>query len=452
MAPPTVDIAYARTPTVAIFTVDTVENVSAEENTQDEVVRLTVERVFKGNLKPGEKFDFQNEGLCILSFSKRSIGKRFLLYLGERPAKQSSWGAGLCSRSGSLNATADDVLYLEKRNKVIGKTRLSGMFSQQVEEDGDPRDWYFRSLPGHILRIRGNGKEITLKTDENGAYEVYGLAPGKYEILPAQISGFSPNHGDDPSEPTTVTIGPTKHTQENFYFEIDNSVSGTLVDSKQQPIAGVCLSLRPTNFTLPSYGEKGACTDIRGHFSFSNLLSGSYILVGNKDNQISPREPYPRFFYPGVLEESGASSFAMAPGVHFKKLVVSAPPTDDIVILSGTVKYDDGKPVVKAKIEFFAGISSKSEIKDSLSYSSWAETDDSGNFRLRVKKEQTGIAIASFTAHKREYKGCFQVLKIIEKGPLDWDDIETSPIKVNATNLDEVIELRYPFVACKNAK
>ena len=448
MAPPTVDIVYQQTRNIAIFTVESASDPSKSSEGWSESAKLKVERVFKGGLKPGEEFTFSNQGPCAVDFQSHAIGKKYLLYLSERPADGKVWWAAMCTRSGPLHATAADVLYLEKRKKVLGKTRLSGMVSQQVEEDGDPRDWYFRKLSGLVLRIRGQGKDFTLKTDESGAYEVYGLPPGKYEIRLPEIGGFSPNSFDGPLEPAIAQIAAGKHTQNNFYYDIHNSIAGTLVDAQGDPIGGVCLDLIPIGHTLPSYLRESACTDIGGRFLFSKILSGNYILAGNKDSKISPREPYPRFFYPNTLEESGATRFAMAPGVHFTDLTITAPSAEEIVTLKGVVRYGDGKPVVKAKIEFFSGISRREEIKDPLSYSSWAETDEIGAFRLRVRKGESGIAIASFMANKKESKNCPQVLKTIEKGGFAWDDIETEPVTVDGKGSDDLLKLSYPFAAC----
>ena len=38
--------------------------------------------------------------------------------------------------------------------------------------------------------IKGNGKTIRLKTDKNGVYEIYDLAPGRYRVTPVKIRGY----------------------------------------------------------------------------------------------------------------------------------------------------------------------------------------------------------------------------------------------------------------------
>lgn len=445
---PTVDIVADTTPNIAIFRVESVREATKEKGLRSPGATLVVENVFKGKLTPGEKFTFSNEGICVLAFEETSVGKIYLLYLNERPVLGGKWAAGLCTRSGRLESTSDDVLYLEKRAQVRGKTRLSGRVSQQIETGGEPRDWYYKSLAGIPLRIRGNGTDVTLKTDDNGAYEIYDLRPGKYDIFSPEITGFTKDLWDGPAKPISVQIQRKKHTELNIFYEIDSSLSGKLVDDQGLPIAGTCLELVPTSHTLLPYVTPRACTDIKGEFQIANILSGTYILVGNKENKITSRDPFPTVYYPDKEGVSEADRFTLSPGVHFTGLVMRAPSFAEVINVSGSVRFSDGKPAAKADVYFFAGVSEKAEIKARYSYASRAETDENGNFRIRVTRGEKGVLVGSFEAYTGEYKNCPQIKKIIDEGGFGSEKIDTPAVRIDTSSEIGGIELEYPFTAC----
>ena len=93
---------------------------------------LTVEKVFKGNLKVGQKLPFRQGGGgdCVWTFSEKAVGNEYLLYLSAKPGDDGLWTGEVCSRSGSTKYRASDLLYLEKLPKVLGKTRISELVQQ----------------------------------------------------------------------------------------------------------------------------------------------------------------------------------------------------------------------------------------------------------------------------------------------------------------------------------
>src|SRR5262245_15556004 len=82
---PTVDIMFDKTTTVAIFRVKSVEQATEEEKHKYFIAiksaNLVVEKVFKGDLRPGEEFTFSNVGICLLTFESNDVGDQYLLYL-----------------------------------------------------------------------------------------------------------------------------------------------------------------------------------------------------------------------------------------------------------------------------------------------------------------------------------------------------------------------------------
>lgn len=128
----TVDEESAGTPNIVILKLQSIEKFAEGENAYGyggiKQSKLTVEKVFKGNLKVGDELTFAQGGGadCIWTFDEKGISAEYLFYLGAKPVKNNVWAAGTCSRSGSTKYRAADLLYLENLAKVRGKTRLSG--------------------------------------------------------------------------------------------------------------------------------------------------------------------------------------------------------------------------------------------------------------------------------------------------------------------------------------
>lgn len=412
-------------------------------NGENKSAVLTVEKVYKGVLKSGEETIFSNEGFCSFTFDEADIGRGYLFYL-DKPYN-GEWSAGYCSGSGTLRGKGDDILYLEKRDKVLGKTRLAGTVVQQVETDGEKRDYYYKILAGVPLRVRGRNKDITLKTDENGAYEIYDLAPGKYEITVPVIDGYSSRYFDK-EKPISLEIREKQHTDESIFYNIDNSISGTIVDSSGLPMEGVCsLSLEPITHKL-SGSSPSACTDKNGKFEFSGMLSGTYVVVVNKENKINSHGPFTALYYPNSATVGGATQFNVAPGTSISDLKITAPELSGFVTISGTVRFADGKPMVNESVWFYTGIKNAKQRKDFLDTDSVARTDENGRFRIRVLKGQKGILSTSFRAHKQTHKHCPQVTKLIEY--LDWDFLDTIPFEIDTDQPLGEVELKFPFPFC----
>ena len=114
---------------------------------------MRVERVFKGNLKVGDEMTFAQGGGadCMWTFDEDSVGAQFLFYLRSPRQGGKVWIAGTCGRSNSVEGAADDMLYLDKLDKVRGKTRVSGQVSFENDRD-------IMSVAGRTLRIKGADK------------------------------------------------------------------------------------------------------------------------------------------------------------------------------------------------------------------------------------------------------------------------------------------------------
>jgi hypothetical protein len=164
-----------------------------EQFTSDGIkqAKLIVQKSLKGSMKKGQDVIFpQGETSCDQFFSEEQIGTEFIFYFG----KNNFFAANsICSRSSSLKFAADDLLYLEKYQKVFGKTRLSGIVYNVTEGKTDNpmwKKWNYEPIADRKVRVVGNGVDIIVKTNKLGAYEIYDLPVGKYRIVPKEVKGY----------------------------------------------------------------------------------------------------------------------------------------------------------------------------------------------------------------------------------------------------------------------
>ena len=134
---PAVDAEFAESTNVIVARLDGFEELSREDSGGRvfpyHSVSFTVERVFKGGLKSAEVIkvvDGADEGTCMMGFLRRSVGDKFLFFIGG-PGGPGSYApslyrVGLCGRSKLLERSQGDVEFLENRTARIGQSRLSG--------------------------------------------------------------------------------------------------------------------------------------------------------------------------------------------------------------------------------------------------------------------------------------------------------------------------------------
>ena len=462
---PTVLDAYTHSNVIVIVQAMSVEKAADSQRSVHGVrsTRMIVEKIFKGPLKPGDEMIFAQGGGgdCIWTFSEKSIGQRFLLYLSSDEKSQKLWYAYGCGRSTDVDHAGDDLLYLENISKVRGKTRLSGTLQNELTSAIEDQKPTHINLDGRRVKIVGEKKTYELTTNRDGVYEIYDLPPGKYVVQPEIPDGWkiaypsgsaaARNDEDDDSDKPKkrsfqVILEAGKHAYYDFGYGVNNAIRGKVFDTAGKPMKSVCLDLLPAQGKASRYFYESACTKKDGTFEIEGISPGAYVIVINKDGKLSSAEPFPTFYYPNVIEREKAAVITIGPGHILDGINIYVPRMDETISVEGVARYLDGKPVGEGSVYFEAekpgeGIEGKAR----------AETDSNGRFTIKILKGLKGRLYGQMYAYSGQYESCPKLEELI-KSSGRIGDIKTNAIDLQADEDIASVELRFPFPGCKKAK
>ena len=327
---PTVLEAYDDSDVVIIARAISVERLSemAPSGTFVSSTTMEVKKVFKGDLRVGDKMVFgQGNGIrCTWVFYDDVVGEEFLFYLDSPPADERLWYEFGLRRSHALEHSGDDLLYLNKMDKVRGRTRISGVL--------DDEGLAGLSLEGQTIRIVGRNKTYVARTDKNGVYELYDVPPGRYVLEPELKYGWKVDefrltrpptrsewkHGLKPGNRVAFTLRPRRHFGVDIKFTLSNQVSGAVYDSNSKPMQWVCVSLVPAKSDSPLMCND--LTDELGRFQFDAVEADAYLLIFSHENKTTKGMPFPKLYYPGVPERERATPITVRHGESVKNLRV----------------------------------------------------------------------------------------------------------------------------------
>lgn len=446
--PRTVDKEFAEKPNVVVVKLQSFKD---EENAPTKFF-FSVEKVFKGGLKPAEILTFQNSLGCSLGFSKEEVGTDFLLYLGDRPAKDQFWTATYCSRSGTIEARKNDLRYLENEAKLRGKTRLSGRIEKWVYTLDELVETTDFPLANRKIRIVGSsGKTFTATTDETGAFEIYDLLPGKYKVYPGKLEGFT--FQEEKTGFEEVEIKAKSQTEQDFYYRINNAIGGKIIDRDGKPLEEINVDLYSLKLEKILGVAHQSTTDENGEFEISAIPEGTYKIVVNGENPFNrfSRSPlFEPFYYPNAETLEKAAEITVEPNFFMRNLILVPPAQPEMMSVSGKVIFADGKPAAKQVVVFLTEDQLEKARFSGYESAYQAETDKNGEFTIQFPKGRTGIlrSVFYYTRITDKDKNCPEIEEIAKEKDTNFLELETSRFEINKDADLTAVELRFPFSNC----
>ncbi len=429
--------------------------------------RMVIEKVYKGTLRVGQEMIFGEgeRGSCVEDFDQDEIGTKFLFYLKSKEKTPTVWYADRCGNSiplpgfdtNHVNDAADDLFYLDKMNKVTGKTRISGtLISYQSSPTHNRTD--FKKVAATKVRLIGEEKTYETVTNEDGVYEIYDLPPGRYTVEPKTPKGWAIENPSayggggsssrEDSEHFQLTLKKGRHAYFDFFFIVDTRIRGRVLNRFGSPMNSVCVSLIPTEGKVSEYFKRIDCTEGEGTFEIDEIPFGSYFIVVNTDDKITANQPFRRFYYPNVYEREKAQVVTIVEGDDAKAIDIYVPEMREVVDIEGFFVSADRKPVTRARIFF------KAEKTDELTDGdAFAITDANGKFSLRVLKGLKGKLVGEVWLDENEFTECPQVVASLKKnGEGGWEEQKTDAVELQIQGTVDNMELRLPFASCKGRK
>lgn len=412
------------------------------------VAIMQVEKVYKGLLKVDSRIKVLNGdgGSCTAVYQQNNVGEKFLVFIGEPGLGDypDLYVVGLCGRSKSLVDAGPDLVYLDNRRSLVGKTRLSGIIRAVGENTPLP------SVSNLKVTVIGRALSKELTTNEKGFFDLWDIRPGVYtvkyqlpfgwklrgnQLIPAQgrtgwietsIASFQ------------VTIFPKKHTEIRSIIEIDNSISGKVLSPERTPMKGVCVSAYWLTPTSNSFRIPDACTNENGEFSIDQLPPGKYRIEINSRGLISGSNPFEKFYYPGTIEEEHAEPVTVGAGLSVRNLVIQVKATVPLIRVSGVLQLEDGGPIEDTEVKFNPEDEDRYEGLET-------DTDRAGRFAFELPQGAAGRLRAEVNIFDSRFDKCPDIISLrpsrTGKGPQSTFDFRIDG-KTSKDDVKLIIHLR----------
>lgn len=222
--------------------------------------------------------------------------------------------ATFCNQTRGYSATDPLISELRAARDHKPVASVFGTLERAVEPYSGP--YQTEPLPQIEVRLTGEGQSQTFRaiTDADGVYRVYGVPAGKFKVsanLPRTLQLTGP-YAD---ELGTLEFPANACYEQSLLAQPATSIHGHVLDESGAVVRGAVELLRGDSYVPDSSGP----WDISGEdgFEFKNIAPGSYILVFNKDDELDPSAPYPRTFFPGVIDPRKAAPIVLGEGQSY---------------------------------------------------------------------------------------------------------------------------------------
>ena len=457
--PPPVDEIFRESDAVVVAKLKLIHPTD-ETSRYDLRAAVTIEKVYKGQVKVGEKLPmWMGDGAnCIFPFRREDIGKRFLLYLSKPVAQYpSSFApdlparvdplrhATICNRSAQTEHAVGDLSFLDRFEELKSKTRITAFFVKSL--NAGPNTSNLK------IWVAGENKSVELSA-KDGLFETYEFPPGSYVVsFPAEPGWIIEPWTLRPREEAAigtpyikagrheipVEIGKAQHIELRILMIPSAAVKGRVLSPDGQPMKGVhvCLADR---LLAPTDWCRTERTDASGDFSFKATPAGKYYLIVNFRNRISTEHPFNTVYYPANADPSDARMITVGANA-VSDLVIQIPKVDDLITFRGKTVFADGVPVRARVIRFLPDIDGYEGL--------FGQSSENGEFEITVPSMAKGRIVAEFQLGKD--RACPAHLKLFDGIADSWTTIKSNEVAYpSAKNADHL--LTFPVASCQTEK
>jgi len=284
-------------------------------------------------------FSGGDDGDCGYHFHK---GDQYIVF--TQPETEGRLFATICS---GTRPAADGRALIPQLRAMRNHQQIASVFGVLRRSDppllapaDDPDD----PLPHIKLKLRSKYDRFATSTGPDGVYSFYDVHSGEYHFsasLPARM---------ELSERTLPgALPPVKIPNGACYeYNVDalplGKIRGAVLGPDGKPLKVASVELyRAEKYkdTEPGlWGFQGT----KGEFEFDHVGPGDYILVFNRTDRKDPNSPFPRAFYPGVVNQSETSFITLKDGeqlLHANIQMAEGYPTRKIRV---QLKWKGGRP------------------------------------------------------------------------------------------------------------
>ena len=231
-------------------------------------------------------------------------------------------------------------------------------------------------------------------TDDEGKYQLTGLAAGQFTIMPLAKAFVVENSGayKQPGQSITVAEGETI-TKIDFALVRGGVITGRITDTDGRPVIGERVNVVARNSPdaarpVTMFDGPRNRTDDRGIYRVYGLGPGSYTVsigqanaAGNMTIMGMGGSQYTKTFYPGVSDEAKATILEINEGTEISNIDIIAGKSGRGFSVSGrVVDADSGQPVPNVFV-VHSSLNEGTQQLGGMNFSG-SQTDANGKFRL----------------------------------------------------------------------
>lgn len=231
-------------------------------------------------------------------------------------------------------------------------------------------------------------------TDDDGKYQLTGLAAGQFTITPQAKAFVVSTSGAYKQAGQSITVAESETiTNIDFALVRGGVITGRITDSDGRPVIGervnvVGKDVSDTAYPAPVFDGPRNKTDDRGIYRIYGLSPGNYkVSIGQAAGASNVAimgmggSQYTKTFYPGVADEAKATMLEISEGKEISNIDIVARKSGRGATVSGrVVDADSGQPVPNVYV-VHASLNEGTQQLGGMNFSG-SQTDANGKFRI----------------------------------------------------------------------